>query len=186
MKKVFKKRQVVIAALVLALGSAVFINWYYSKSDNKLSLDSVTTTISSAADNDNLGDAAYVEATAKASNKTDETFSTLRIKRDSGDDEAKSALADIIKDKSSAASAVSEATKSLKELSSSIKLQSDLETLIQAKTNSECIVIIDGKKVEAVVEKGVLNDSVSLQIKDIIVNHGNFSSENITIIELNS
>ena len=63
---------------------------------------------------------------------------------------------------------------------------SDLETLIKAKTGSACVVIIDSGEVKVVVEKDVLTDEVTMQIKDLVLNQGKFTPENITIFELNS
>ena len=45
-------------------------------------------------------------------------------------------------------------------------------------------MIIDGSNVKAVVEKGTLNDTVTMQIKELILNGGEFLPENITIFEL--
>ncbi len=174
-----KKKQISMVAMVLALGAAIFINWYYTKPQIEQTGDSTSQTSSSQ---ENLGDAQYVGATATA----EDDFSTFRLERQTSHDKAKETLNEIIKDKASSESAVNEATKALQELSNSIKRESDLETLIKAKTGSKCVVIIDGDTIKAVVEKGVLTDAITMQIKDLILNQGDFSPENITIFELNS
>ncbi len=174
-----KKKQVTMVAMVLALGAAIFINWYYTKPQVQSTGEGVSSTVSSQ---ENLGDAQYVGATVK----DEDEFSSFRIERQTAHDKAKETLNDIIKDKSSSESAVREATEALEVLSNSIKRESDLETLIKAKTGSSCVVIIDGDTIKAVVQKGVLTDAITMQIKDLILNQGNFSPENITIFELNS
>lgn len=174
-----RKKQVALAAMVMALGAAVFINWYYTKPQVQTTGEEISTSVSQQSEN--LGDAQYVAATAN-----DDEFATFRLERETAHDEAAETLNDIIKDSSSSEAAVDEATKALAELSDSIKRESDLETLIEAKTGSDCVVIIDSGNVKAVVERGVLTDEITMQIKDLILNQGEFTPENITIFELNS
>ncbi len=174
-----KKKQISMVAMVLALGAAIFINWYYTKPQVNQSSEVSSST---SASQENLGDAQYVGATASS----EDEFSTFRLERQTSHDKAKETLNDIIKDEASNETAVNEASKALEELSNSIKRESDLETLIKAKTGSKCVVIIDDDTVKVVVEKGVLTDAITMQIKDLILNQGDFSPENITIFELNS
>ena len=62
---VIKKRQIVTATLVLALGSAVFINWYYTRPESELA--NAGTSIEAVEESaGNLGDAQYVNATTTA------------------------------------------------------------------------------------------------------------------------
>ena len=174
-----RKKQVALAAMVMALGAAIFINWYYTEPQVQTTGEEVSTSVSQ--ESQNLGDAQYVAATAN-----DDEFATFRLERETAHDEAEETLNGIIKDSSSSEAAVAEASKALTELSDAIKRESDLETLIKAKTGSACVVIIDSGEVKVVVEKGVLTDAITMQIKDLILNQGDFSPENITIFELNS
>ncbi|MBP3328972.1 MAG: SpoIIIAH-like family protein [Clostridia bacterium] len=174
-----RKKQVTLAAMVLALGAAIFINWYYTKPQVQPTGEEVSTSVSQQSEN--LGDAQYVAATAN-----DDEFATFRLERKTAHDKAEETLNAVIKDSASSQAAVKEATQALKQLSDSIKRESDLETLIKAKTGSSCVVIIDSGEVKVVVEKGVLTDTVTMQIKDLVLNQGKFTPENITIFELNS
>ncbi len=174
-----RKKQVALAAMVMALGAAIFINWYYTKPQAQPTGDETTTSVSQQSEN--LGDAQYVAATAN-----DDEFATFRLERQTAHDKAEETLNKVIKDPSSSQAAVSEATDALKQLSDSIKRESDLETLIKAKTGSACVVIIDSGEVKVVVENGTLTDGITMQIKDLVLNQGKFNPENITIFELNS
>ena len=186
---VVRKRQIIAAALVLALGSAVFINWYYNrpsvKSANaKPSVEAVDNT------GGNLGDAQLVNSSgvsesAVATGKSSDYFASAKLRRNSAHDEAET-LNKVIKDSSSDASAVKEATEALKALSNAIKLEGDIEALIKAKTGGDCVVIINNNSAEVIVAKGALNDTVILQIKEIVLKQTGFSAENITIVELSS
>lgn len=44
-------------------------------------------------------------------------------------------------------------------------------------------MVIDNGKAQVIVEKGKLNDTVVLQIKEIVIQQTGFTVENITIIE---
>ena len=90
---------------------------------------------------------------------------------------------EIIKDSSSSPEAVVSAEKALEEISRTIKLENDLENLITAKIGSECVVVINDGKAQAIVNKNTLNGTVSTQIIDIITSQANIFSENITLIE---
>ncbi len=187
---VVRKRQIIAAALVLALGSAVFINWWYY---NRPSVQSTNTKPSvEAVDNTggNLGDAQLVNSSgvseSAATGKSSDYFASAKLRRNSAHDEAAETLNKVIKDSSSDASAVKEATEALKVLSNAIKLEGDIEALIKAKTGGDCVVIINNSTAEVIVAKGTLNDTVILQIKEIALKQTGFSAENITIVELSS
>lgn len=184
---VVRKRQIIAAALVLALGSAVFINWYY----NRPSVKSANAKPSVDNTGGNLGDAQLVNSSgvsesAVATGKSSDYFASAKLRRNSAHDEAAETLNKVIKDSSSDASAVKEATEALKALSNAIKLEGDIEALIKAKTGGDCVVIINNNSAEVIVAKGALNDTVILQIKEIVLKQTGFSAENITIVELSS
>ncbi|MDR1734544.1 MAG: SpoIIIAH-like family protein [Oscillospiraceae bacterium] len=190
MKKLLKKRQLVMAALVLALGGAVFINWYYTKDTvaaDAAPIASQTQEADASAepggtDDANLGDSQYVH-NPYASQET-EYFAGAKLKRAAAHDEAKETLSAVIDDENAAATAVSAAAKSLDTLSATIKTEADCESLITAKTGSECLVMIDASSVQAVVGGKALDAAMALQIKEILMNKTGMSPENITIVEL--
>ena len=178
---VIRKKQIITATLALALGAAVFVNWYYTKPEVQTNLNTQSTTRSY--EDENLGDAQYVSATtAKSSN---ETFSDFRLKRDSARDEAKETLNAIIKDSKSSSDSVTQATATLNAIAECIKDEADLENLISAKISGDCVVVIDDDICQVIVGKGVLTQNISLQIKDLVVKQAKIPSKNITIIELN-
>lgn len=175
---VLKKKQIVSATLVLALGATIFANWYMSKPGSKSIIDSITTAQSN--ETSNLGDAQYVGATTASG----ETMASFKVKRDAAHDEAKETLNDIIKDNSSSPAAITQANESMQDLVEAIKLETDLENLITAKIGGECLVIISSGKCQVILEKGKANANTSLQIKDLVLNQTELKGENITIIEL--
>lgn len=177
---VFKKKQVVTATLVLALGTAVFVNWYYSRPQSEQTLDSVTTAHTQQAEN--LGDARYVSATTS---KNKETMSELKMKRQTAHDEALEALESVIKDQKSSSQAVAKAEEKLEALSEAFRDEADIENLITAKLGGECLVIIDGESCRVVLQKGALNKEAAVQIRELVMNQTKIPAKNITIIEIN-
>lgn len=174
-----KKGQAALFAMILALGAAVFINWYYTspKAEKK-----IQSTSSVSQSDGNLGDAALVGATA--ADESEESFAKYTVERQAAHDKARETLQQVISSVDSSPTAVDEASKALEKLSSAIKRECDLETLISAKTGSESIVIIDGGDVKVITAKGSLNDTVTMQIKELILSQGDFSPEKISIFEL--
>lgn len=189
---IIKRRQLLLATLVIALGSAVFVNWYYTGSRAQTagaSQGETTSVESQGIDSANLGDARYVISsdvtTAAAKADEDEYFAGAKLRRSTAHDEACEALNDIIKDSSSPAASVADATKMLNELAKSMTLESDIENLVTAKISGGCLAIINGGTAEIIVEEGVLNDVTIIQIKEIAVKQTGLPAEKITIVELN-
>lgn len=191
------KRQIVLATLVVALGAAVFVNWYYTKPDAEKANTGVTVTEQATQAAGNLGDALLVNSsTASSKDSTqeskaqqaqaqaeDEYFAQARLNRSTAHDKAVETLKKTIEDSKASSEAVKTATQELATLSKAIKLEADTENLINAKIGSPCVVVIGSNTAQVVVGKGVLKDNVTVQIKEIVLKQTGFSVENITIME---
>lgn len=176
---IIKKKQIVTATLAMALGAAVFVNWYYTKPDTvKPVNDGDTTTLYE----ENLGEAQYVSATT--SKNPEQSFADFRLKREAAHDEIKETLNSVIKDSKSDQNAISKATDELNQLAAVLKDEADLENMISAKISSECLVILDQDACQVIVKNGAAGENVSLQIKELVVTRTKIPSKNITIIEL--
>ena len=104
----FGKRQVVLAALVLALGAAVYLNWQFSDNNDLLATNVVQST-------KELGEAKYVNTAAKSSSqdkideksdsdvqtiseKANEYFAKATASRQKARDEASDMIKEILND----------------------------------------------------------------------------------------
>ena len=185
MQKLLKKRQLVLVTLVLALGAAVFVNWYYSKPAVETDGRVLPTVAAgqSRPQNENLGDSQYVHN--PYSTAAGEYFAGAKLRRAAAHDEAKGTLNAVITDSKANAKAVAEASKSLQALAGAIKMEADCESLITAKTGSQCLVVITEKTAQAVLGGDPIDGAAALQIKEILLQQTGFDSENITIVELN-
>lgn len=187
---ILKKRQLLLATLIIALGAAVFINRYYTnpKIESAASADAVTSP--AAKEGANLGDARYVISSgvtlddAAAQAQASDYFSAAKLRRQTARDDAAQALNDVIKDSASSPVAVEKATQALADMAEEIMLENDIENLITAKIGCESLVIINGGKAEVIAENGSLDETSVMQIKEIVTNHTGYSVENVTIVEM--
>ena len=190
MNLLIKRRQLIMATLVVALGSAVFVNWYFTNSDNKTVEESETGSEYVQS----IGEAKYVNsdnakteattnnATATASKNTD-YFTTVKLKRTKAHDEALADMKALLKEAGEDSKGAEEIGKTIDDLSKTIKLEADIEALISAKLKCQCVVMINNDNAEVVVTKGNLNDASILQIMDAVLNNTDVKAENIKISE---
>ncbi|MDR3178461.1 MAG: SpoIIIAH-like family protein [Oscillospiraceae bacterium] len=198
----FGKRQLVLAALVVALGTAVYLNWQFSA--NK---DLVITDIES--DSKELGEAQFVNNNVEGQNaeiedadsESDDVqnqevstkpqeegegknyFEQTKLKRKKTHEEATNAIKKILDSVTSSESAKTEAIKQGGEITKTIQQESNVESLLAAKGFEESIAFIHNDECTVVVEKGLLNKNSLLDIKDIVVGQGGIAIEKIKIIE---
>ncbi len=182
-----KKKQLLSATLVIALGAAVAVNWYYTK--NPIDTSGQTTTQSVSG---NLGESLSVGGTSVDGETTEEAqsvmaksdfFATERLKREEAYDELIESVEDALESGSLSAEKQNEISDTLDKYMRNMKAQSDTESLISAKTGGKCIVVINDETCQVILEKNTLNDTVILQITDIIEKNTNISAKNLTIIE---
>lgn len=190
MNMLIKRRQLIMAALVVALGSAVFVNWYFTSSDSDVKGESAPTNEYVQ----NLGEAKYVnsdkvgtsDATEKAeaaASKNTDYFASVKLKRTKAHDDALEKLKALLKEAPEGSKGAEEISNEIEKLSSTIKLEADIEALISAKLKCECVVMINGENAEIVVKKGSLNDSAIMQIMDAFLTNTVIKAENIKISE---
>ncbi len=188
MSFIIKKKQILTATLVIALVAATGVNWYYSQYMTTGTINETTTQSVSG----NLGDSLLVAGTTASENEntTDVSadsknyFSEAKLKRAEAEDEAIDAIEDILENPSLDTQQKQKVSSLLSDYTSKLKAQTDTENLIRAKTGSECLVIINEDKCQVILEKNTLNDTLILQITEIIEKNTNISAENLTIIEI--
>ncbi len=170
------KRQIILAALVLALGTAVALNWKFASDDFTLSQEV----------GKNYGDAQYVEnnTDADASPADDgDYFTQARLTRKTTRDEAVETLKKILQDESSTEEQKNEATVKASALSDNIETEGAIENLVKAKGFEDCLAYVDEDGANVVVKTQGLDEAQAAQIADIIVSETNLKMENISIVE---
>lgn len=197
----FGKRQFVIAALVVALGAAVYLNWQFSANDSLLA-NADGTEVSEASTSKEIGEAKYVNTSvsegSKESKNSQETsavethakidkkseyFAQAQLQRKQAQDEELDILNDIIEDTSKDEAAKTEAVKQAAEVTKRIEQQSNIESLIKAKGFDECIAFISNGECNVVVSSGNVTNAGAITIKDIVHKQSNIDYNKITITE---
>lgn len=201
-----RKRQVLTATLIIALCAALTVNWYFTKPQSAGN----NTSETDEAVTGNLGDTLFVAGTtAKADETTaadedstesllkdnevktseeeaqaEEYFASAKLKRSQSYDEVIDDIEKIISDGNLDSGEKNKITVMLTDYQNDMKVQTDAENLISAKTGKDCLVIINGDSCQVILEKNTLNDTLILQITEIIEKNTDIFSENLTIIEL--
>ena len=183
---IIKKRQLLMATLVLALAAAVFVNWYYTRPAATSAANAETKAQSAQEGAAHLGDARYVLATdvTVAQETEKDYFAAARLRRRTAHDEAAEALNDIIKDADADPDAVKSASAKLEDLAETLVLEGDLENMITAKLDCECLVILNGDQAEVIVPKGALDAVSVVKIRELCVNHADCAPSAVTMTEL--
>ena len=165
-----KVKKIIAAVIVFILGSALFVNWYLNSVGSPLGVLATTSE-------DKLGQAQYVSATTAK----EDYFKESRLKREQTRDSTMKELNSVIDSDKATSDEKKTAIDTYSKLSERMALENDIETLICAKGVSECIVVLGDKSCEVIVPQKELNDTLSLQIKEIVSNKALTKPEQITI-----
>ncbi len=186
------KRQLVLAALVVALGAAVYLNWQFA-GDNQLLATNAATNASSSAHT--LGEAQLVEGSAvsgkpesaasgtssavKAS--TENYFSQAQLARRQTHDAAVETLTKIIKDSNTGDAAKKEAVDKAAVIAQNSIQESNIESLIKAKGFSDCLVFLQNGECSVVVKSKDSEQNAAIIIKDIVAGQSGVTFDKIKI-----
>lgn len=183
MKKLWKKR-VVIASVLLLVGTAVYLNWRYT--------DQVEDSSRV------LGESTLVNAGEKADQPVDQPveiptaveesdyFATARLSRKQARDTAISMLQEAETDKNADAATLNEASQTLQVLAAYTVAESQIESLVTAKGYTDCVAFMGAESISVVVSAPDGLDVTDVaRIKDIVVSETNYAPEQIKIVEAN-
>lgn len=188
------KRQLVLAALVVALGAAVYLNW--TLNGNQLP---ATDTVASGG---TLGTAQLVNASgssktasgsktassnssAIATNaKANECFATACLSRQKARDTSEEALEKTIADPKSGDAAKKVAVEKKAVIAQNILKEDSIENLVKAKGFIGCVAYLENNGCSVVVQKANgLQASDTVIIKDIVSGQTGISYDKIKIVE---
>ncbi len=181
-----QKRHIVLAALVLALGAAVYLNWQFNDNSDMLSVNTAKQLGEATYVNNELNDATEDEVISTLGNLTQEQqnyFSTAKTNRKQSQDE----VLDIAKEVLQLAEATEEAKKEAAEQISKIEdymlCQSNIESTLKAKGFSECLCFLSDEGCNVIVLEKEMKDNSPLIIKDIVTSQIEISFDDIKIIQ---
>lgn len=172
--RIILKKHLITITLLFSLGIALFVNWYYTNQPN----DEIEPEYEN---NVNLGEAQYVNSNSISE---DDYFKEASLNRKKAHDEAKAYLDEIINSADYDNDTKNNAKESLVSISQCIKTESDIENLVKAQLDVDCLVTYNLDSIEVVLPKDTINDDAVLKIKNIVLLKTNLSTEQISIIEL--
>ncbi len=180
-KKIFGKKQFVMAALLLVLGAAVWLNMEYASGAGGF----ISTTGNSSVKN--LGDTKYVMnesvvAESDDNSEDDSYFETARKNRKKAREDALALLEEAANKANADADAKAKVVQSLADIADRMEKESATEELIKAKGFEDTVVIIGDKDVNVIVKSDSLLPSQILQIQDAVCSGIEISLENIKIV----
>lgn len=184
-----KRRQVTMAALVVALGAAIYLNWQYARTDEGIGFDTQSEMVLSAESdviddvNKNYGDAQLVSARGTDSG---DYFEEAALKRAQTRDEALDKLQKSLKNAKISDSEKQELTAQLGQAITAMTAESDIENMVCAKGFASCLAFIDAEKVTVTVSTGgeTLTKAQAAQIRDIVLSKLDVEAKNISIVEV--
>lgn len=192
MKRFFKKKQLMMVALVAALGVAVYLN-YYMSSDPGLSAD---TPVEPPATEEHLGDATFVGAGVSDPEGTDSTkptqpeqvnfFDQARDNRTTAREEALGIIQEVMDSAKSTAEDKKTASARATAIAQNVLQESNIENLILAKGFADSVVYIDGDNCSVVVQAEELQPQESLQILEIVVSQSAVAADKVQILAAKS
>ncbi len=177
----FQKKYVVLAALVLALGTAVYINWQLSGSKPSTASKELGAASYVSA---TVGDSSNDEAvqTAALSKESKNYFATERTKRQSTQDKIIDEANEIFSLENTSEEEKSDAQKNVEEMLKVFTIQDSIESIIKAKGFTECLCYISDEGVTVIVPDAELNDTSVLVIDDAVTSHYEVDFEDISIV----
>lgn len=186
----FHKRQLILASLVVALGTAVYLNWQFSGNKNFGASDIIESTRE-------LGEARYVNsahvdtnAENASQNNADSSeggakkyFASAKSSRQKAREEIEEKLKNLASESNINAEIKNEINKYIEEIVKNTQQETNIENLVKAKGFEECIASIQNGECSVIVGSGNLDENSAIVIRDIVSGQSGIPYEKIKIVE---
>ena len=181
MKTFLKKKQLMVMALVVALGLAVYLNVYLVDSP-ALTAGTDVEEEQPEKDDTNLGDATFVGTEVSDPEESYSYFDEARQKRTAAREEALSIIQEVLDSAQASAVDKAQATQRATAIAENVLQESNIENLIAAKGFIDSVVYIDGERCSVVVQAEELQPQESLQILEIVVSQSAVAADKVQIL----
>ena len=172
--KIIGKRQIVMAALVLCLGAAVWLNMKYASFEDRKK-------------SGNLGEAQYVNASSDTDSAVPTSggvdyIASARKERSAARDDTINKLKEVLSSADIGEKSKTEALKGLDSIAQNAMDEISVEAVIKAKGFADALVMISEDQVTVMVPGESLLTSETLQIQDAVMSELRVDLEKIKII----
>ncbi|MCH4240216.1 MAG: SpoIIIAH-like family protein [Oscillospiraceae bacterium] len=188
-----QKRQLVLAALVVALGAAVYLNWRFSNGNQMLAQDAAASrelgqvqlvnageTVPSSASSCKASASSCKAATASGS----DYFTEARLNRQKARDSATATIEKALTSTNSNEAAKKEAIQQEGAIAQEQLKESNAENIIKAKGFSDCVVFLQNGECSVVVKAGSTNmENAAMIVKDAVSGQTGVPFDKIKVVE---
>jgi len=187
---VIGKKQIILSALIVILGGAIYVNYLYANKNDAYPITETLNQTESAVDvtasgtdaeAKNYGDAQLVNGVVE---NTDDYFTKAALEKSKTRDEAVETVKSVLAQTDISAEEIEQASAKIAELSQQIEDEGKIENLIKAKGFTECVVYLDNESANVVVKSEGLTAEQAAQIKIIVLSEKDVAQENISITEV--
>lgn len=168
-----KKRQLILAGLVVVLGVAVYLNWEFSQKDLNLSGSDIDDKV--------YGETQMTDV--KVTEKTDTYFAEARLNRQKKRDEAIESVKTMLTDTKLTENQKNALNDKATEILALSNCETSIEELVKAKGFAECVAFVDGETASIIVSSNGLTNEQAAQIFEIVLSKTKINSEKINIVE---
>ena len=184
MTRIFGKKQVLLATLIVALGVAVYLNYYFSSQQPPTT--DVNGRPTSSTSSRNMGEAQFVGNSSVVSSPestvdANDYFVQARLSRESAREEALDIVKDMMNDVKATDEVKKQAAEKAAAIAQAVEQESKIESLIKSKGFADCVVYIEGENCSIVVRSEGLKPQESVQITEIVTTQSNIVAQNINI-----
>lgn len=185
-----QKRQLVLAALVVALGAAVYLNYRFSNGNQLLAQDAATSREPGQTQLVNAGEtlpssgSSAVSSASSGTSSGSDYFTEARLNRQKTRDSAAQLLEKTITDANSSDVAKKEAVQQTAVLAQEQMKENNAENIIKAKGFSDCVVFLQNGECSVVVKEGSTNmENAAVIVKDAVSGQTGVSYDKIKVVE---
>jgi len=177
---VLKKKQMIIATLVIMLGIAGYLNYKYDNTSETKDVLKIDDEISEK----EIGEVEMVNGKAgdTVTKNEEDFFASHRFEREKSRAKTKEDLEKIISNSSVSGDAKKAAEEKLNKLSEAAQLESTAESVIKAKGFEDVVVFINNDAVNVTVKSSGLSSSDTAKIIDAV--YELTKNNNINIVEV--
>lgn len=181
-----KKRGAIYSVVALMLCLAVYLNWYYTKTD-----EDYGSATEYQADGKVLGESILVSGVEEdgeeglAAQTGGEYFSQARLSRQQARDEAVSILTRTAESETATEEARTAASTGIQLMAGNAVVESRIENLVIAKGYTDCVTFVNDNGVNVIVSKteNGLTDADVAKIRDIVISEASVAADAIKIME---
>jgi len=168
---VVKKKQLVVAALAVIIGTAGYLN------SNK--------NPDTATDAKYMGEAQLVNSESTESSEGNDFFAQARIDREAGRSRSIETFNAVLDNENADSEAKASAQQSVLELAENTETETAIENLLKAKGFEDAVCYINNGMANVVVKTDMLDSTGAAQISEIVTAQSGIPHEKIKIMEMN-